>query len=42
LNLPITYNARLSVRVISGEGKITAYGSVIDNQTQDPTYVPGQ
>lgn len=36
------YNARLSVRVVSGEGAITAYGSVIDMTTQDPTYVPAQ
>ncbi len=42
LNLPIAYNARLSLRVISGEGKITGYGSMIDNKTQDPTYVPAQ
>jgi uncharacterized repeat protein (TIGR01451 family) len=37
-----TYNARISVRVIDGEGKITAYGSVVDMQTQDPTYIPAQ
>lgn len=37
-----TYNARISVRVVDGEGKITAYGSVIDMKTQDPTYVPAQ
>ena len=36
------YNGRVSVRVISGEGRVTAYGSVIDEQTQDPTYVPAQ
>ena len=27
---------------LDGEGRITAYGSVIDMQTQDPTYVPAQ
>jgi uncharacterized repeat protein (TIGR01451 family) len=36
------YNARIAVRVTGGTGKITAYGSVIDQQTQDPTYVPAQ
>jgi uncharacterized repeat protein (TIGR01451 family) len=42
LGLENVYNARLSVRVISGSGKISAYGSVIDMKTQDPTYVPAQ
>jgi uncharacterized repeat protein (TIGR01451 family) len=37
-----TYNARISVKVIDGDGKITAYGSVIDMLTQDPTYIPAQ
>jgi hypothetical protein len=36
------YNARVSVKVIAGTGKVTAYGSVIDQITQDPTYVPAQ
>jgi hypothetical protein len=36
------YNARISVRVMSGQGRVSAYGSVIDNRTQDPTYVPAQ
>jgi LysM repeat protein len=36
------YNARVTVKVISGSGKVTAYGSVIDQQTQDPTYVLAQ
>ncbi|MGK2859050.1 MAG: hypothetical protein ACSLFQ_17765 [Thermoanaerobaculia bacterium] len=36
------YNARLAVRVTGGEGKILAYGSVVDNKTLDATYVPGQ
>lgn len=36
------YNARVSVKVIGGSGKVTAYGSVIDAFTQDPTYVPAQ
>jgi uncharacterized repeat protein (TIGR01451 family) len=42
LNVGNTYNARLSVRVVGGEGRIAAYGSAVDNRTQDPTYVPGQ
>jgi hypothetical protein len=37
-----TYNARISVEVISGTGRVTAYGSVIDNESKDPTYVPAQ
>jgi hypothetical protein len=42
IGLGNVYNARIAVRVIGGEGKIAAYGSVIDRQTQDPTYVPAQ
>ncbi|HXH92508.1 MAG TPA: hypothetical protein VNN25_13080, partial [Thermoanaerobaculia bacterium] len=42
LGLGNTYNARISVKVIDGQGKITAYGSVIDQRTQDPTFVPAQ
>ncbi|HEU4887760.1 MAG TPA: hypothetical protein VFV49_07745 [Thermoanaerobaculia bacterium] len=37
-----TYNARLTVEVIAGTGRVTAYGSVIDNESKDPTYVPAQ
>lgn len=37
-----TYNARITVEVIGGTGRVTAYGSVVDNATQDPTYVPAQ
>jgi uncharacterized repeat protein (TIGR01451 family) len=36
------YNARVSMRVVDGDGRIGAYGSVIDQVTQDPTYVPAQ
>lgn len=36
------YNARVTVKVISGAGRVTAYGSAIDAITQDPTYVPAQ
>lgn len=37
-----TYNARILVQVTSGTGRVTAYGSVIDNASGDPTYVPAQ
>ncbi len=36
------YNARVAVKVISGQGRVTAYASVIDALTQDPTYIPAQ
>ena len=36
------YNARISVSVVDGDGRIGAYGSVIDQVTQAPTYVPAQ
>lgn len=36
------YNARVSVEVVSGTGRVTAYGSIIDNLSLDPTYVPAQ
>ena len=36
------YNARVAVKVVGGAGKVTAYGSAIDQITQDPTYVPAQ
>ena len=36
------YNGRISVKVVGGNGKVSAYGSVIDGFTQDPTYVPAQ
>jgi len=42
LGLGATYNARLSIRVLDGDGRVTAYGSVVDQSTQDPTYVPAQ
>jgi uncharacterized repeat protein (TIGR01451 family) len=42
LGVGTAYNARITIKVIDGEGKIAAYGSVIDMQTQDPTYVPAQ
>ena len=36
------YNVRVTVKVISGTGRVTTYGSMIDQLTQDPTYVPAQ
>jgi hypothetical protein len=42
MRLKGVYNGRISVRVLSGSGRIAAYGSIIDNRTQDPTYVPAQ
>jgi hypothetical protein len=42
IGLSNVYNARVTVRVIDGDGKITAYGSVIDQKTKDATYVPAQ
>ncbi|HYK00641.1 MAG TPA: hypothetical protein VE974_02725 [Thermoanaerobaculia bacterium] len=36
------YNARISVRAVSGEGRALAYGSLIDQKTGDPTFIPGQ
>ncbi|HEX2121781.1 MAG TPA: hypothetical protein VHL59_09075, partial [Thermoanaerobaculia bacterium] len=38
LGLGNAYNARIAVRVIDGTGRVTAYGSVIDETTNDPTY----
>ena len=42
LGISNIYNTRIGVRVIGGSGKITAYGSIVDMTTQDPTYVPAQ
>jgi hypothetical protein len=36
------YNGRITAKVIAGTGRVAAYGSVIDNRTTDPTYVPSQ
>jgi hypothetical protein len=40
--MPTVYNGRISVKVVGGEGRVAAYGSVVDNRTVDPTYVPAQ
>ncbi|HVS33890.1 MAG TPA: IPT/TIG domain-containing protein [Thermoanaerobaculia bacterium] len=42
MGLSDTHNARVSVRVVGGQGRVTAYASVIDNVTADPTFVPAQ
>ncbi|MGZ5444755.1 MAG: Ig-like domain-containing protein [Thermoanaerobaculia bacterium] len=42
LGLGTVYNGRVSVKVITGSGRVYAYGSVVDNRTEDPTYVPAQ
>ncbi|MFL6248501.1 MAG: beta strand repeat-containing protein [Thermoanaerobaculia bacterium] len=42
VGLQDTYNARVTVRAIEGTGRVTAYASVIDMLTNDPTYVPAQ
>jgi uncharacterized repeat protein (TIGR01451 family) len=42
VGLEETYNARVTVRTIQGEGRVAAYASVIDLLTNDPTYVPAQ
>lgn len=42
MNLGTAYNARVTVKVIGGSGKVAAYGSMVDNLTLDPTYVPAQ
>jgi hypothetical protein len=42
VGFPNTYNARVTVKVIAGDGRVTGYASVIDAVTQDPTYVPAQ
>jgi uncharacterized repeat protein (TIGR01451 family) len=42
LGLSNLYNARISVSVVSGEGRATAYVSLINAATKAPTYLPGQ
>ena len=42
VGFPTTYNGRIEVKVTGGSGRVSAYGSVIDNRTEDPTYVPAQ
>ncbi|HXG59514.1 MAG TPA: hypothetical protein VNL91_10865, partial [Thermoanaerobaculia bacterium] len=42
LGMNTTYNARVTLRVVGGSGRISGYGSLIDTRTGDPTYVPAQ
>ncbi|HYH07827.1 MAG TPA: hypothetical protein VEK11_12290, partial [Thermoanaerobaculia bacterium] len=42
VGLTDTFNARITVRAIEGPGRVTAYASVIDMITNDPTLVPAQ
>ena len=42
MGLSETHNARVTVKVISGQGRVTAYAATIDSLTQDPTFVPAQ
>lgn len=42
LGLPTVYNGRIAVRVLAGSGRVSAYASVIDSRTEDPTYIPAQ
>ncbi len=35
-------DGRMEVKVTGGDGKVTAYASVIDNTSQNPLFVPGQ
>jgi hypothetical protein len=42
LGFSTVYNGRITAQVIGGSGRVAAYGSVIDNRTTDPTYVPSQ
>jgi hypothetical protein len=42
MGLPTVYAGRISVRTVEGTGRVAAYGSVVDNRTVDPTYVPAQ
>jgi len=36
------YNGRISAQVVGGTGKISVYGSLIDNKSNDPAFIPGQ
>lgn len=42
LGLGTSYTGRVTVQAVGGNGKVAAYGSVVDNRTVDPTYVPAQ
>ncbi len=42
MGLTGTHNARVTVKVLSGAGRVTAYAATIDALTQDPTFIPAQ
>jgi uncharacterized repeat protein (TIGR01451 family) len=42
LGLGRVYNGRVAIKVVSGTGRILAYGSLIDAQTGDTTLIPAQ
>jgi hypothetical protein len=42
MGVPTVYNARIGVKVTSGNGRVAGYASVIDNTSGDPTFVPSQ
>jgi uncharacterized repeat protein (TIGR01451 family) len=42
MGFPEMHNARVTVKAVEGQGRATAFASVIDMQTQDPTYIPAQ
>jgi hypothetical protein len=42
LGLGNVYNVRVAMRVISGSGRITTFGSLIDLRTGDATFLPAQ
>ncbi len=42
IGLRDTHNARVTVKVTAGQGRVTAYAATIDALTQDPTFIPAQ
>ena len=42
MGLADTHNARVTVKVVGGDGSVTGYASVIDVRTQDSTFIPAQ
>lgn len=42
MGLGTVYSGRVTASVIGGTGRVSVFGSVVDNRTEDPTYVPGQ
>jgi len=42
LGISTLYNGRITVRVTDGDGHVAVYGSMVDNRTGDPTYIPAE